>query len=68
MEYFIIIFILSYVVAFEKQVIADGHEFILGSFTHTQKPVLLWDDLDAAVLTGITKKTEIDDLKKLRAY
>jgi len=52
------------VVAFEKQVISDGHEFILGSFTHKQKPVLLWDDLDAAVLTGITKKTEIDDFKK----
>jgi hypothetical protein len=52
------------VVAFEKQVISDGHEFILGSFTHKQKPVLLWDDLDAAVLTGITEKTEINDLKK----
>ena len=52
------------VVAFEKQVISDGHEFILGSFTHKQKPVLLWDDLDAAVLTGITEKTEINDFKK----
>ena len=52
------------VVAFEKQVISDGHEFILGSFTHKQKPVLLWDDLDAVVLTGVTKKTEIDDFKK----
>ncbi|MBT6197852.1 MAG: hypothetical protein HOI06_03570 [Pelagibacteraceae bacterium] len=52
------------VVAFEKQVISDGHEFILGSFTHKQKPVLLWDDLDAVVLTGITKKTEVEDLGK----
>ena len=52
------------VVAFEKQVISDGHEFILGSFTHKQKPVLLWDDLDAAVITGITKKTELEDFTK----
>ncbi len=52
------------VVAFEKQVISDGNEFILGSFTHKQKPVLLWDDLDAVVLTGITKKTELEDFSK----
>ena len=50
------------VVAFEKKVISDGHEFILGSFTHTQKPLLLWDDLDAAVLTGITQETNLEDL------
>ena len=58
------IFYTKLVVAFEKQVISDGHEFILGSFTHKQKPVLLWDDLDAVVLTGITKKTEVEDMKK----
>ncbi|MDC0226752.1 hypothetical protein OAK12_01425 [Alphaproteobacteria bacterium] len=50
------------VVAFEKKVISDGHEFILGSFTHKKKPLLLWDDFDAVVLTGITKKTNLQDL------
>tara|TARA_B100000579_G_scaffold429624_1_gene441698 strand:- start:188 stop:1183 length:996 start_codon:yes stop_codon:yes gene_type:complete len=52
------------VVAFEKQVISDGHEFILGSFTHKSKPVLLWDDLDATVLTGITKETKLDEFNR----
>ena len=51
------------VVAFEKQVISDGHEFILGSFTHKKKPILLWDDFDAVVLTGITKQTSLKDLE-----
>ena len=50
------------VVAFEKKVISDGHEFILGSFTHKKKPLLLWDDFDAVVLTGITGKTNLKDL------
>jgi len=50
------------VVAFEKKVISDGHEFILGSFTHTKKPLLLWDDLDAVVLIGITQETNLEDL------
>ena len=50
------------VVAFEKKVISDGNEFILGSFTHKQKPLLLWDDFDAVVLTGITDKTNLKDL------
>jgi len=49
------------VVAFEKQVISDGHEFILGSFTHKTKPISLWDDLDAVALTGITTKTQVRD-------
>jgi hypothetical protein len=46
------------VVAFEKQVISDGHEFILGSFTHKTKPILLWDDLNAVALTGVTAETD----------
>jgi hypothetical protein len=50
------------VVAFEKKVISDGHEFILGSFTHKKKPLLLWDDFDAVILTGITDKTDLQDL------
>lgn len=50
------------VVAFEKQVVSDGHEFILGSFTHKSMPIHLWDALDVVVLTGITKETRLDKL------
>lgn len=50
------------VVAFEKSVVSDGHEFILGSFTHKSMPIHLWDALDVVVLTGITKQTETDKL------
>jgi len=50
------------VVAFEKKVISDGNEFILGSFTHKQKPLLLWDDFDAVMLTGITEETNLNDI------
>jgi hypothetical protein len=50
------------VVAFEKGVVSDGHEFILGSFTHKSMPIHLWDALDVVVLTGITKQTDIGKL------
>ena len=50
------------VVAFEKQVVSDGHEFIMGSFTHKSMPIHLWDALDVVVLTGITKETRLDKL------
>lgn len=50
------------VVALEKAVVSDGHEFILGSFTHKSMPVHVWDALDVVVLTGITKDTELDRL------
>ena len=50
------------VVAFEKRVVSDGHEFILGSFTHKNMPIHLWDALDAVVVTGITGDTEVDRL------
>jgi hypothetical protein len=52
------------VVAFEKRVISDGHEFILGSFTHTSMPIHLWDALDVVVLTGITPQTAVDRLSE----
>ena len=52
------------VLAFEKKVISDGHEFILGSFTHKNKPLLLWDEFDAVMLTGITKETNLKDLRE----
>jgi hypothetical protein len=51
------------VVAFEKRVVSDGHEFILGSFTNKSMPIHLWDALDVVVLTGITKQTNIDKLQ-----
>lgn len=50
------------VVAFEKGVVSDGHEFIMGSFTHKSMPIHLWDALDVVVLTGITKETRLDKL------
>ena len=50
------------VVAFEKGVVSDGHEFIMGSFTHKSMPIHLWDALDVVVLTGITKQTNIERL------
>jgi hypothetical protein len=50
------------VVAFEMDVVSDGHEFILGSFTHKSMPIHLWDALDVVVLTGITKETKLDKL------
>lgn len=52
------------VVAFEKGIISDGHEFILGSFTHNVMPISMWDALDAVILTGITDETHLDDLKQ----
>lgn len=50
------------VVGFEKGVVSDGHEFILGSFTHKSMPIHLWDALDVVVLTGITKQTNLEKL------
>jgi hypothetical protein len=50
------------VVAFEKGVVSDGHEFILGSFTHKSMPIHMWDALDVVVLTGITKETRLERL------
>ena len=46
------------VMAFEKGVVSDGHEFIMGSFTHRSMPIHLWDALDVVVLTGITQQTD----------
>ena len=47
------------VIALEKGVVSDGHEFIMGSFTHDKMPITLWDRLDMVVLTGITGETDI---------
>lgn len=51
------------VVAFEKRVISDGHEFVLGSYTNNSMPISMWDALDAVILTGISSQTDLDDLK-----
>jgi hypothetical protein len=52
------------VTAIEKGVVSDGHEFVLGSFTHEAMPTNLWDALDAVVVTGITEKTNTDGLSE----
>lgn len=50
------------VVAFEKGIVSDGHEFIMGSFTHKSMPIAMWDALDVVVLTGLTEETRLDRL------
>lgn len=50
------------VIAFEKGVVSDGHEFILGSFTNSAMPTNIWEALDAVILTGITDATNTDGL------
>ncbi|MCJ8323652.1 MAG: GntR family transcriptional regulator [Rhizobiales bacterium] len=50
------------VIAIEKGVVSDGHEFILGSFTNKSMPTYIMDALDAVVLTGITNETDIASL------
>jgi DNA-binding Lrp family transcriptional regulator len=52
------------VIALERGVVSDGHEFIMGSFTHEKMPVVLWDMLDMVVLTGVTKETDISALSQ----
>lgn len=51
------------VVALEGAVVSDGHEFILGSFTHAKMPMAVWDALDVIVLTSITGETSLDFLE-----
>ena len=46
------------VIAIEKRVVTDGHEFVLGSFTHSSMPTNIWDALDAVIITGITNETD----------
>lgn len=52
------------VVALERAVVSDGHEFILGSFTNLKMPMAIWDALDVIVLTSITGETQLDFLDK----
>ncbi|WP_156799254.1 GntR family transcriptional regulator [Oceanicola granulosus] len=50
------------VVALEKAVVSDGHEFILGSFTNAKMPMAVWEALDVVLLTSITGETRLDFL------
>jgi hypothetical protein len=50
------------VISLERGVVSDGHEFIMGSFTHDKMPISLWDRLDMVVLTGVTEETDISPL------
>lgn len=50
------------VVALERAVVSDGHEFILGSFTNDKMPMAILDALDVIVLTSITGETRLDFL------
>lgn len=52
------------VIALERGVVSDGHEFIMGSFTHDKMPISLWDRLDMVVLTGVTEQTDISPLSQ----
>jgi hypothetical protein len=46
------------VTALERGIVSDGHEFVMGSFTHDKMPVSLYDGLDMVILTGITDETD----------
>ncbi|MBO9589137.1 GntR family transcriptional regulator [Devosia sp.] len=50
------------VIALERGIVSDGHEFVMGSFTHDKMPVTFWDRLDMVVLAGITDETDISAL------
>lgn len=50
------------VVALERAVVSDGHEFILGSFTNDKMPMAILDALDVIVLTSVTGETRLDFL------
>ncbi|MDB5474334.1 MAG: hypothetical protein JWP99_1637 [Devosia sp.] len=46
------------VTALERGIVSDGHEFIMGSFTHDKMPVSLYDGLDMVLIAGITDETD----------
>ena len=52
------------VIALERGIVSDGHEFVMGSFTHDAMPVTFWDRLDMVVLAGITNETDISALSQ----
>ncbi len=50
------------VIALERGIVSDGHEFVMGSFTNDKMPVSFWDRLDMVVVTGITDETDTSAL------
>lgn len=50
------------VIALEQGIVSDGHEFVMGSFTHEKMPVGFWDRLDMVLLAGVTAETDISPL------
>ncbi|WP_417311032.1 hypothetical protein [Devosia sp.] len=52
------------VIALEQRVVSDGHEFVMGSFTHNKMPVSLWDRLDMVMVTGLTRASDIAGLSE----
>lgn len=46
------------VTALERGIVSDGHEFVMGSFTHDKMPVSLYDGLDMVLLAGMTDETD----------
>lgn len=52
------------VIAFERMVVSEGHEFILGSFTNDKMPEAIWDALDVIVLTSVTAETDLSFLDR----
>ncbi|PXA96209.1 hypothetical protein DMC47_18025 [Nostoc sp. 3335mG] len=50
------------VIALERGIVTDGHEFVMGSFTNDKMPVYFWDRLDMVILAGITDETDISPL------
>lgn len=53
------------VMAFEKQVVSDGHAFILGSFNHRKMPTEVFEALDVVVLTSVTNETRLEVANKV---
>ena len=50
------------VIALEQGIVSDGHEFVMGSFTHDKMPVEFWDRLDMVMLAGVTAETNVSAL------
>ncbi|NDV00254.1 hypothetical protein GZA08_04630 [Pseudoroseicyclus sp. CLL3-39] len=59
------VFYTRMVMAFEKQVVSDGHAFIMGSFRHGNMPVEVFEALDVVVLTSVTDETGLDVIDRV---
>ena len=52
------------VIAVEKGLVSDGHEFILGSFTNNFMPIHIMDALDSVIVTGMIEVTSAKHLSE----